>query len=470
MKSMTIASHVFLLIFLPLTVVIYYGLFKRSRHKMFFLLFASYAFYALADLKFVPLLFALSLFTYWLAKRGWIGMGIVLNLVALVIFKYLNFGIETFNALMDGLGIGAFANLVQLGLPLGISFFVFKHIGYLLDVQSGRFPATDDFWAFATFSSYFPQISAGPISSFQDTTGQFKDLPGKIRTEQAYAGLLYLSMGLAKKVLIADSLGTLLATQVNSVDGFTGLLPAWYIVIAFTMQMYFDFSGYTDMVLGVSQLFGIILPQNFNNPYLSTSPAEFWKRWHISLSNWFNYYLFSPISRFLLRKWGTDKREQAQYVANLSTMALVGLWHGAGWNYILWGTYHGLLLNLNVWWKRKNKSFPSVIGRSLFLLSLLLGFALFMSPDSEYLRHLFSQLFGFGGLGVSFMISDLADNMATPALLIAILLSVSGFSEAASVLNAERGHRVWYAVLWGILAALSLFLMGGQIRFLYAQF
>jgi alginate O-acetyltransferase complex protein AlgI len=467
---MTIASHVFLLIFLPITVLAYYGLFKGSRRKMFFLLVASYVFYALADLKFLPLLFLLSLATFWLAKQRWISIGVILNLAALFLFKYLNFGIESFNTLMEGLGIGGAAKVVELGLPLGISFFVFKHIGYLLDVKDDRYSATDDFWAFTTFSAYFPQISAGPISNYQDTANQFSSLPDKLKSEQIYTGLLYLSMGLTKKVLVADTLGTLLATSTNSVEGFAGLFPAWYIVLAYTMQLYFDFSGYTDMVLGVSMFFGITLPQNFNNPFLASNPAEFWKRWHMSLSNWFNNYLFSPISRSLLRKWGSGKRELAQYVANLSTMTLIGLWHGAGWSFILWGMYHGLLLNINAWWKRRNINIPAWIGRILFLIIVILGFGLFMSPNAEYLKYLFSQLFGFGGSGLKFLISDLVDNMATPVLFIAILLSVSGFAEAANVIKLARSNPVGYALLWGTLAALSLFLLSGQIRFVYAQF
>lgn len=467
---MTIASHVFLLIFLPLVVLAYYGIFRQSRHKMFFLLFASYVFYALADWKFLPLLLLLSLATFWTAKRNWFGVGIVLNLLALAVFKYLNFGIETFNALMSALGVRALANMLELGLPLGISFFVFKHIGYLLDVQRGRYPATDDFWAFTTFSSYFPQISAGPISSFQETAGRFSSLPNRLGGDQIYTGLLYLSMGLAKKVLIADTLGALLTTPTNSVMGFSGLIPAWYIVVAYTMQLYFDFSGYTDMVLGVSMFFGITLPANFNNPYLATNPAEFWERWHMSLSNWFNYYLFSPISRSLLRKWRASKKDQAQYVANLSTMTLVGLWHGAGWSYILWGAFHGMLLNFNAWWKRRNVNMPAWIGRPVFLLALLLGWAFFMSPDTEYLKHLFSQLFGFGGLGDPALSLALVNDPATPSLLVAILLVVSGLGEASNVLSATQTRRVWTALLWGVLAAFSLFLIGGQIQFLYVQF
>lgn len=467
---MTIASHPFLLLFLPLAALAYFRLFKQPRQKVFFLLFASYLFYALADLRFLPLLVILSFSTFWLAKQGWFGVGVVLNLMALGVFKYWNFGVETFNAFMAGLGLDAAARTIQLGLPLGISFFVFKHIGYLLDVQRNRYPASDDFWAFATFSAYFPQISAGPISSFQETASQFSDLPARPKNEQVYAGLIYVSMGLAKKVLIADVLGTFLTSSINSVNGFTGLIPAWYIVVAYTMQLYFDFSGYTDIVLGISLFFGITLPPNFNNPYLATNPAEFWERWHMSLSNWFNYYLFAPMSRSLLRKWGSQKRNQAQFVANISTMTLVGLWHGAGWSFIFWGLYHGLLLNFNAWWKRRNINFPTWIGRPIFLISLLLGWAFFMSPDVQYLRHLLLQMAGFGGLGDLSLLSQLFWDSATPALFAALVLSIVGRSEAASVLPLSEKRNIWPAFFWGVLATLSLLFLGGDIQFLYVQF
>jgi hypothetical protein len=153
--------------------------------------------------------------------------------------------------------------------------------------------------------------------------------------EQVSSGLIAISLGLAKKILIADTLNTMLTSSVNTTNGFSGLIPAWYLVIACAAQLYFDFSGYTDIVLGISQLFGVRLPQNFNNPYLASNPGEFWERWHMSLSVWFRTYLFSPLSRTFLRKWGSEKRDQAQYAANIVTMSLVGLWHGAGWNFIV---------------------------------------------------------------------------------------------------------------------------------------
>lgn len=465
-----IASHVFLLLFLPLVLAIYYGLCKRPRQKVVFLLLASYGFYALADLKFLPLLFLLSVSTFWLARRNWSRTGVAINLATLILFKYWNFGVDAFIAQTEQWGVGYLANLFQLGLPLGISFYVFKHIGYLSDVYQKKYPASDDLWGFLTFSSYFPQLSAGPISSFQDTASQFEGLPASIKNEQAYTGLVYLSMGLAKKVLIADSLGAFLATPVNSIDGFSGLIPAWYLVIAYAIQLYFDFSGYTDMVLGISMFFGIMLPPNFNNPYLSNTPREFWARWHMSLSNWFRYYLFSPLSRFLLKKWGTERGTQAQYTANIITMSLVGLWHGSSWSFILWGLYHGVLLNIDVWWRRQNKVLPTWAGRFLFLLSLMLGWALFMSPDVEYLKHLFLQLFGFSGLGGKSVLLGLLKQNATSSLIAGALLAISGSSEAANVTNAAQSHRFWQAILWGILAAFCLLQLSGQIQFLYIQF
>lgn len=467
---MAIASHVFLLIFLPLSALAYYLLFKQARQKMFFLLFASYAFYALADLRFLPLFLILSLATFYSAKYKRFWAGIAANLIALFVFKYLNFGIESFNTLMAALGVEKLARLLSLGLPLGISFYVFKHLGYLLEVQQGKYPATDDFWAFATFSAFFPQISAGPISSFQDTAGQFSSLPQTPQADQLYSALIYMSVGLSKKMFIADVIGSFLASHTNTVEGISGFFTAWYVVFAYAMQLYFDFSGYTDLVLGVGMLFGISLPQNFNSPYLAANPAEFWERWHMSLSSWFKYFLFSPISRLLLRKWGTEKRDWAQYAANLSTMGLIGLWHGAGWGYILWGLYHGFLLNVNLWWRRKGIHVPSWIGRGIFYLSILLGWALFMSPDGAYLKHLLLNLSGLGGLDNWNRLVALVTEFTTPALFIAILLSATGLAEAASILRNVKTHRPVLALFWGLLAALSLLLLSGKIEFLYVQF
>ncbi|MBI5944979.1 MAG: MBOAT family protein [Chloroflexi bacterium] len=430
----------------------------------------SLIFYAFAGWQFLPLLLGLSLATYLSARRGWAGWGVAVNLVALGAFKYWNFGVENINWLNQTLGLAWSANLLKLALPLGISFFVFKHIGYLLDVRSGRYEAEHDVLLFAVFSAFFPQISAGPLSNFKETASQLRSLPQRLDQQRAYAGLIFISMGLAKKSLIADSFGTLLASDFNSIQGFSGFLPAWYLVLAYAMQLYFDFSGYTDMALGIGMFFGVSLPSNFNNPYLAVDPADFWNRWHISLSTWFRNYLFFPISRNFLRGWGQERREQAQFASNLITMSLVGLWHGAGWGFILWGVYHGLLLNLNIWWKRFNHPLPVSASRLLFLFNLMLGWALFMSPNLAYLKHLFLQLFGFGGFGTSASLRTLGLDPATLALIFAVPFSLSGLAEAASLVEENNNRGAWIAVLWGILAAVSLLFLQKDVQFLYVQF
>jgi alginate O-acetyltransferase complex protein AlgI len=467
---MSFTSRAFLLLFLPLTFWAYYNLCKTARRKMFFLLVVSYGFYALAGWQFIPVLLGLSLTTFFLARRNWFLPGILLNLGALALFKYWNFGVENFNALASLLGLGAKLNLLSLGLPLGISFFVFKHIGYLLDIQAKRHSASEDLFTFLTFSAYFPQISAGPISNFKDTSAQLLNLPDRLENEQALNGLIHFSMGLAKKVLIADQIGTLINTSLSNPVNFAGIIPAWYMVIAYAMQLYFDFSGYSDMALGISALFGVKLPPNFNSPYLAANPAEFWERWHISLSNWFRIYLFTPLSRFFLRKWGSDKREWGQYAANLITMSLVGFWHGASWAYLLWGLYHGLLLNLGVVWKRSGRKIPAWAGRSLFIFGILLGWALFMSPNVVFLRHILEGLFGLKGVGKSAVIKNFIGNGATLAVLAGIFLAFSGRSEAASLFKNGQSISVWKFFFWGTLTTFCILLIGQVQDFIYISF
>lgn len=466
---MNLISREFLLLFIPLTLAAYYWAAKTARQKMFFLLGVSYLFYSLAGWKFTTILFGLSLATYALAKWNKFGWGVILNLAALILFKYWNFGIENLNLIFSLFNINL--SLLSFGLPLGLSFFIFKHIGYLLDIQQKRYPPADDFWTFAAFSAYFPQISAGPISNYKDTAGQFASLPNRLSSEQITSGLISISLGLAKKILIADTLSTMITSPINTTGGFSGLIPAWYLVITYAAQLYFDFSGYTDLMLGISQLLGVRLPQNFNNPYLANNPAEFWERWHMSLSNWFRVYLFTPLSRSFLRKWGSDKRERAQYTANLITMSLVGLWHGAGWNFILWGAYHGILLNLGAVWKRTNRQIHPLVEKSIFIFFILIGWALFMGQSAGYLAHLFTQLFGFGGLGTSALILNLFQKDSTLALLFAIPLAFSGAAEAANLEALIQGKK-FTLVMLGILAAFCILLIEDQVinNFIYIQF
>jgi alginate O-acetyltransferase complex protein AlgI len=458
---MVVTSYGFLLLFLPLTFLIYW----RTQHKLTFLCIISYLFYALGGLQFVPLLLGLSLATYWLALQKRFRWGIALNLIGLAFFKYWNFGAESLNAISQAVGINALLPLLSLALPLGISFFVFKHIGYLLDIAGNRYPVVTNPLLFITYSAFFPQISAGPMSVSDDTLKQLANLPQRIDAGQIYQGIVFISIGLVKKILIADTLHAALQTGLFAPEtAGSGLVWAWCSVIMYEMQLYFDFSSYTDMVLGVGILFGVTLPPNFNNPYLATSPADFWQRWHISLSTWFRLYLFFPISRSLLKKWGTEHSEAAQYSANIITMGLIGLWHGAGWGFVLWGLYHGLLLNGFAWAKRRKIALE---GHIILLLCILIGWALFLSPTLEFAGQLFANMFGLHGIGSLEQLTSIYGTLSTVTLVLALILTILGHVEAA---NIPTHNQPVYAFAWGVLTVLCLIHLGTASEFIYIQF
>lgn len=466
---MTLTSYEFFILFLPLSLLLYYQVFKSARTKLFFLLSASMLFYGLAGWQFIPLLLGLSIFTYLAAQKQKILWGVLANLAALIIFKYWDFGAQNVNLLLANVQPNILVPILKFGLPLGLSFFVFKHIGYLLDIQQNRYPASTDFWAFATYSAYFPQISAGPISSYKETASQFSELPGKLSQEALSASLVYLAWGLVKKILIADTLANFLVAPLQNTSQIAGIIPAWYVLIAYTLQLYFDFSGYTDMALGISGLFGIRLPGNFNNPYLASNVGEFWERWHISLSKWFRFYLFSPLSRSLLKRWGNERREMAQYSANLVTMSLVGLWHGAGWSYILWGVYHGIMLSIHAWWKRTGNTLPSYLEKPIFLGTILLGWALFMSPTPSFMKNLVLNLIGWNGLGWAILEKWLLLT-ATPTMIVGAFLAFSGMAEAENLYAKRQSWHPIAPLLLGILAALAILFIQSTTDFTYVQF
>jgi alginate O-acetyltransferase complex protein AlgI len=233
------------------------------------------------------------------------------------------------------------------------------------------------------------------------------------------------------------------------------------------MQIYFDFSGYTDLALGMGILLGVQLPPNFNNPYLARTPAQFWQRWHISLSLWFRAYLFSPLSRSLIKRWGSRRLTLAQNVANLATMALVGLWHGASWGFILWGIYHGLLLNLYAWANRRRTLSRFLAAPGVLFIAVLIGWAFFLSPNLSFTQHLFEHLLGLHGVG---SISAVLDGFGTAAVLvglIALAAVLTGLTEAA---NLPRIRHPLYAALIGGLAVLAILHLDQVIDFLYVQF
>ena len=462
---MNLTSLAFFFLFLPFSLLLYWKVLKSGQTRLWALLVLSYLFYGLAGWQYVPLLLGVSWLTFQAARRGWFTAGILINLAVLVFFKFIGFEFTV----LKWLGFSGARMLFRVVFPLGLSYYTFKHIGYLLDVKRKRVPATADFLAFTTFSAFFPQISAGPLSSFQDTGRQLHALPEHIPAGQIFDAMVYITIGLAKKLLIANVLlETFRSGALSPLNPDSGLISAWLTVFSSVMGLYFDFSGYTDIVLGVGLLFGVQLPPNFNNPFLAQNIQEFWNRWHISLSNWFRVYLFFPLTRKLLVRFGQTRKATAQSLANLITMFLVGLWHGITFGNLAWGILMGLLLNLHTGLKRSNKLIqPRFLATGGFLISIFVSLAIFTSPSYVYAQMLVTKLIGLGGFEGWSHFATLGLERFGSILLLSLLIAFSGYAEADKLLVDRKW---WFAAAIGLLLWLCLLFMGKPVDFIYVQF
>jgi D-alanyl-lipoteichoic acid acyltransferase DltB (MBOAT superfamily) len=328
--------------FLPFAVAGFW--FLPAGLRKWWLLGTSYIFYMDAVPKYAALLFLVTLINYltglwmdrWPARRTLgIWVSVALNLGLLGYFKYAGFLLETCSGLARMIGGERAFDAVDILLPVGISFYIFIGMSYSVDCYRGTFRPIRDFSLFACFLSFFPQLLAGPIVRAGQLIPQLGG-PVSFRRDRFEAGIRLFMVGLFKKILLADKLAPIANQGFSGIPGPAGM-DAWVACLAFTFQIYFDFSGYTDMARGCANLFGYELPENFRLPYLARNPREFWRRWHITLSTWLRDYLYISL--------GGNRCSKPRMYANLMiTMALGGLWHGAAWTFFLWGTYHGLLL------------------------------------------------------------------------------------------------------------------------------
>jgi len=392
---------------------------------------------------------------------------VVCQLSLLGVFKYFNFFAETFVTGLHGLGIEANPVLISVILPVGISFYTFQSLSYAIDIYRRQFEPTDRFFDFALFVSYFPQMVAGPIERARHLLPEFQKRR-VITLAQSSRGLYLIMLGMFKKVAIADGV----APSVNQVFGSTGVVTSADVIggtLLFAVQIYCDFSGYSDIARGVSKLFGIDLMLNFNLPYFAKSPREFWRRWHISLSTWLSDYLYKTL--------GGNRGGLAFICRNLMiTMLLGGLWHGAAWNYVLWGFYHGSLLSVHRVWTygRDNAATESrnlLLGAAkigFFFLFTLYGWLLFransLSQVVDFSRLIFTD---FGSLDYGAAIPRLSALAGIPVL------------AAMELAEYNLDNRYWYRrlplPLFGLLCATLLFLtlMGTSnepAQFIYFQF
>lgn len=334
------------ILFLPLVCIIYYALPHRFRWAL--LLGASYFFYCCWNVKYALLMFFSTAITYAagllidrenricggvVGKRIWIVISSVLNLSVLFLFKYYSFMAETINVLMDKMGFAASCPSLSLILPVGISFYTLQSLGYTVDVYRGNISCQRHFGKYALFVSFFPQLVAGPIERSANIFPQFEE-KHRFSPENARDGLFLIGLGMFEKIVIADRLAVFVDEVYNNLENYGG---AAYMVatIFFTFQIYCDFGGYSNIAIGSARILGFRLMKNFDHPYLSGSIAEFWRRWHISLSTWFKDYLYIPL--------GGNRVSPMRWSLNIMTVFLVsGLWHGADWTFVLWGGLHGL--------------------------------------------------------------------------------------------------------------------------------
>ena len=343
---MVFSSHIFLFYFLPLSLLAYYAMPRRGRNVL--MTAVSYIFYGWSNPLFTLLMFVSTLIDYLCGlviglappenrRRRKLGVvvSIVSNLSLLGFFKYTGFAMESYNQLFTLMGIEGFDPVPVLSflLPLGISFYTFQSMSYSIDVYRGDARCIRNFLDFACFVAMFPQLVAGPIIRFQEVADQ---LAGRVHSFEKFArGVAFFSLGMAKKVLLANSCGKIADTAFSA--GTLSVADSWFGIVAYAFQIYFDFSGYSDMAIGLGLMFGFVFAKNFDSPYLSTSITEFWQRWHISLSTWLREYLYIPLGGNRCGQWRT--------AVNLAiVMLLGGLWHGASWNFVIWGAIHGLLL------------------------------------------------------------------------------------------------------------------------------
>lgn len=472
---MVFSSETFLFLFLPLFLVVYY--LTPMRHRSITILIGSYAFYGWWRVDYLALLFATTLWTYVFGRRigaaqsqraakAYLIVGLCGCLAVLGVFKYLNFFIDSFATLWgtDAAGLGVHWRLI---LPIGVSFYVFQAVSYLIDVYRRDAVATARFFDFAAFIALFPQLIAGPILRFKDLAGQFEHRDHSV--DLFLRGLTIFAIGLAKKVLLADTVAPLANLAFATPD--PSLALSWIGSVAYMMQLYFDFSGYSDMAVGIGMLLGFHFMANFDTPYISRSITEFWRRWHISLSVWLRDYLYIPLG-------GNRKGKVRTYVNLMLVMVLGGLWHGANWTFVLWGLWHGA-------WLALERATGRAQGKTVFslvttLLIVLLGWVMFRAIDPAQAGGIYAGMVGMNGWAID---PSAALAMTRESLIfLAVAIAYAAWEPrlnrfARTHLDPQDAVLGWTnavvpAVLMSVLATITLMKMAEQSfsPFLYFQF
>jgi alginate O-acetyltransferase complex protein AlgI len=486
---MIFASFEFLFLFLPLFFGFYFLTPARFRNVV--ILVFSWAFYAWWRIDFLGLLVAVTVFTFGIARAmGAVGpatprgkalmiVGLIGNLCVLGYFKYANFGVATFNALLAAAGVTQ-VGWTEIVLPIGLSFYVLQSVSYLVDIRRGDVPISRSFLNYAAYKAIFCQLIAGPIVRYAEIADELKLRHHSLR--QFGIGARIFMIGFAMKTAMADTLSPL----VDAVFALPSpsLMDSWTGAVSYTLQLYFDFAGYSLMAIGLARMMGFHFPQNFNTPYLSTSIQDFWQRWHMTLSRFLRDYLYIPFG-------GNRLGPGRTYVNLMMVMAIGGLWHGSSWNFIFWGVWHGAMLATHRWYSRRPAARRDVAAQAmrgpgarvlsfawrnaLTMLCVLIGWVVFRAHDLSAAGAMYAGMIGLHGIGLS----DALAWQATPdrVWMVPIALALVYLPLVAPavrrLVRAEGGMGLALSTvgpLAGFALAIVLLYSRAAVPFLYFQF
>ena len=469
---MLLNSYSFLLIFLPVVVVLYWVI-PRGYARLLFLVAASLLFYGLWDWRYIPLLLATTL-ADWVAGRSLaasaaegegasrrrkliLAAAVTVNLAFLGYFKYRGFFVDQLDGILRLVGSGEPLPAVEMLLPIGISFYTFAGISYAVDVYRGTVEPAKSVIHYLAWVTLFPYILAGPIIRYGHVGAQLERAQQRFRWALIGTGLFFLVMGAAKKILVAD----MMAPYVNELFSHhaqLGLWSGWAAALGYTLQLYFDFSGYSDMAVGVALMIGLRFPQNFDSPYKAVNPSDFWRRWHMTLSGWLRDYLFIPL--------GGSRGTTLLTVRNLLiTFLLGGLWHGPAWTFVFWGLLWGFYQSVHVVAKKYGLTPKWVwLNRILTFGAATVAWVFFRASSLRAAKNVFEAMLGLQGVS--------GEGIRTVAPLLAAFI-VGGLLWVNLLPNTweiQPRPKLRYALLLGILLAASLLALSKPSPFLYVQF
>ena len=464
-------SYEFIFAFLPISFFVYFYLNRKrlTTAAKAWLVFTSLFFYSWWNVMYLPLILISILFNYtitntmieydksrgeYFSKKSLLQVGLLFNIGLLVYFKYMDFFISNTNTVF-----GSNMELLHLALPLAISFFTLQQIIFLIDSYEGLVKEKN-FLNYTAFVTFFPQLIAGPIVHHKEMMPQFSSVRNKVKNYKNIAlGLFIFSIGLFKKVVIADTFAVW-ATQGFDVATTLNLFEAWVTSLSYTLQLYFDFSGYTDMAIGAALLFNIRLPINFNSPYKATGMIDFWERWHITLSNFITTYIYTPI----VRSFNKLTFHKAM-IATLITFLIAGLWHGASWMFVIFGGLHGVGLIVNHYWKKRKIKMNKVLAWFITFNFVNIAFVFFRAKDWDSAIKVLGPMFNLDN-----MIFNL--NYLQVVILFFGFIIVLFFKNSASYLNTKFNFSFKKIIAFVVLMTISILAirLGNSNEFLYFNF